>query len=535
MQLLFGSGELAFQFGYAPVPQLGRLGQVEVALRSLGLTPQRVHLLLDRRDLRDVLLLGAPAVTESGELLALVGELLAQGRQALGTGDVGLLGQRHLFDLEPAYRALDLVNLDRPGIDLHPEAGRGLVHEVDRLVGQEPVGDVPVGQGGRRDQCGVRDADTMVDLVALLQTSKNPNGVRHARLAHQHRLEPSLQGGILFDVLAIFVQCGRADHAQLAPGEHWLEHVAGIHRALALASADDRVQFVEEGDDLTIAVLDLLEDGLEPLLELAAVLRPSHHRAEIQRDDALAAQGLGHITGDDALGQALHNGRLSYTGLADQYGVVLCPAGEHLDHTADLGVAANHGIDLALPGALGEVDAVLAEGLEVLLGIRCGDAPVTAPYRGKGRDKTLLGGARLLERSSDGAADLGEPREHVLGRDVLVAEGAGDLLSRTESVDKLARERRLADARTACAGQVSTARAAARRTSAGLAPTARSSAVAVDPPVSSKASSRCHGSTVACPFFVATATAAAMTSRLFVVRRSAFMRSLCEIDQTVPN
>jgi hypothetical protein len=72
-------------------------------------------------------------------------------------------------------------------------------------------------------------------------------------------------------------------------------------------------------------------------------------------------------------------------------------------------------------------------------------------------------------------------------------------------------------------GSRSSALTAARRTSAPFAPAARSSAVAVDPPVSSSASSRCQASTVACPRWLAVATAAEITSRLLVVRRSAFM------------
>ena len=44
------------------------------------------------------------------------------------------------------------------------------------------------------------------------------------------------------------------------------------------AGADDRVHLVDEGDDLALGVGDLLEHGLEPLFELAAVLRAGHHR-----------------------------------------------------------------------------------------------------------------------------------------------------------------------------------------------------------------------------------------------------------------
>ena len=40
---------------------------------------------------------------------------------------------------------------------------------------------------------------------------------------------------------------------------------------------------------------DLAEHGLEPLLELAAVLRAGDHRAEVERDHALVLERLGHV------------------------------------------------------------------------------------------------------------------------------------------------------------------------------------------------------------------------------------------------
>src|SRR2546427_5863028 len=48
---------------------------------------------------------------------------------------------RSTLDLELHDAALDLVDLLGHRVDLHPDAGRRLVHEVDRLVGQEAVGD----------------------------------------------------------------------------------------------------------------------------------------------------------------------------------------------------------------------------------------------------------------------------------------------------------------------------------------------------------------------------------------------------------
>jgi len=77
---------------------------------------------------------------------------------------------------------------------------------------------------------------------------------------------------------------------ELAPGQLRLQHVRRVGRALRLAGSHDGVQLVDEEDDLALGGLDLLEDGLEPLLELAAVLRPGHHRREVQRDQPLALE-----------------------------------------------------------------------------------------------------------------------------------------------------------------------------------------------------------------------------------------------------
>jgi hypothetical protein len=50
------------------------------------------------------------------------------------------------------------------------------------------------------------------------------------RLADEDLLEAALQRGVLLDVLAVLVERRRADHPQLAAGQHRLEHVAGVHR-----------------------------------------------------------------------------------------------------------------------------------------------------------------------------------------------------------------------------------------------------------------------------------------------------------------
>ena len=198
---------------------------------------------------------------------------------------------------------------------------------------------------------------------------------------------------------ASFSMCLRYSSRVVAPimrscaaGEQRLEHVAGVHGALGGAGADDGVQLVDEGDHLALGVGDLLEHGLEPLLELAAVLGAGHHRTEVEADEPLVLQALGHVALDDAAGQALDDGGLADAGLADEHRVVLGAARQHLDHPADLLVAPDDGS--ILPGArrLGEVAAVLLEGLVLLLGVLRGD-PVAAPHL-LHRGEHLLAGRR---------------------------------------------------------------------------------------------------------------------------------------------
>ena len=112
------------------------------------------------------------------------------------------------------------------------------------------------------------------------------------RLVDHHRLEAALQRGVLLDVLAVLVEGGRADHVQLAAGQHRLEHVAGVHRALGRAGADHGVQLVDEQQDPPLGGLDLGQHRLQPLLELAAVLRAGHQRAHVEGEDRLVAQPL---------------------------------------------------------------------------------------------------------------------------------------------------------------------------------------------------------------------------------------------------
>ena len=131
--------------------------------------------------------------------------------------------------------------------------------------------------------------------------------------------------------------------------------------------------------------------SLQPLLELAAVLGPGEHRADVELPDALALQALGHVAGHDALGEPLDDRGLADAGVADQHRVVLRAPRQHLDDAADLLVASDHGIELAALRRLGEVAAELLE--------------------------RLVGALRVLRRDALAAAHLLQLREQLVARD----------------------------------------------------------------------------------------------------------------------
>jgi len=83
------------------------------------------------------------------------------------------------------------------------------------------------------------------------------------------------------------------------------------------------VQFVDEEDDASFGLLDLVQHRLETLLELAAELGPGDQRPHVQGEDGLVLEPLRHIAPHDALGKTFHYGGLADARFADQDRIVL--------------------------------------------------------------------------------------------------------------------------------------------------------------------------------------------------------------------
>src|SRR5690606_35262822 len=234
-----------------------------------------------------------------------------------------------------------------------------------------------------------------------------------------HLLKASFERCILFDVFAIFVERGRADAMQLAARERRLEQVASVHGALGLAGANHGVQLIDEEDDLAFLLGKIVQDRLETLLELAAILGAGDQRTHVERKNALVAKPLRHLAVDDSLGQAFDDGGLTDTRLADQDRVVLRATLQDLHRATNLVVTSDHRIELALRRALREIDGVLLERLTTFLRVGIDDF-LTATHIFDGPLSRTLDRAGIEQDGGELPLDLERRQHEQLARDELI-------------------------------------------------------------------------------------------------------------------
>ena len=122
----------------------------------------------------------------------------------------------------------------------------------------------------------------MVQLILLLQAAQDGDGVLHRRLAHEDGLEAALEGGVLFDMLLIFVERGRADAVQLAACKGGLQQIARVHRAFGFARPNQCVHFIDEQNDMAFARLHFIEHTFEAFFKLSAIFGARNQTAHVE-------------------------------------------------------------------------------------------------------------------------------------------------------------------------------------------------------------------------------------------------------------
>src|SRR5262249_26877243 len=210
------------------------------------------------------------------------------------------------------------------------------------------------------------------------------------------------------------------------------------------------VQLVDEQDDVA-ALGDLLHHLLQALLELAAVLRAGDQRREVEGVDLLALQEVRHLVRADPRREALDDGRLADARLCDQHRVVLRAARPALHPGLDLGLAADHRIELALGGELRQVAPELVEQLRALRLLARTAALALLPAAGAGEHADdlvadLLGVGVEVEKDPRGNSLVlaHEAEQDVLGADVVVAQRERLAQRELEHLLRARRERNLA-------------------------------------------------------------------------------------------
>ncbi len=143
------------------------------------------------------------------------------------------------------------------------------------------------------------DLHPVEGLVAVAQTGQDSHGLLDDG-------SPTMIGWKRRSRAASFSTCWRYSssvvapmHVQLAARQRRLEHVGGVHRALARAGADHGVQLVDEQQQVVAVVAHVLHQVRHPLLELAAVAAAGEHAREVERDQPPAGEQVRHVVVDE--------------------------------------------------------------------------------------------------------------------------------------------------------------------------------------------------------------------------------------------
>ena len=234
----------------------------------------------------------------------------------------------------------------------------------------------------------------MVSLELARHAPHHPGRHLFVGLFDLHHLKAPRQRRILLEVFLVLRPGRRADRAQLSARERWLEQVGGVVLSLGAAGSHHGVDFVDEEDDRDGRAPDLLDHLLESVLEFPLDPGPGLQQPHVELAQADLPDVLGHVSLDDALGEALDHGGLAHTGLAGEDRVVLTSAAQDVDHLPDLGLAREHGVHPPLAGLLRDVSRVAVQGGCLGCAARAGCGEVSAGGVGDGADLAVLLGAR---------------------------------------------------------------------------------------------------------------------------------------------
>ena len=212
----FRSLQLCAQFRQLTVFKLRCAGKIALAFGLFNFDFDVVHLFLDVGSAGCRRFFSFPDFVQIGVFFLQAVDFFIYQFQTFLAGIIGFFGNVHFFHFELDNAAVEFVHLLGFAVQLHFDATGGFVNQINRLVGQEAVGNVAVAQFRGSNNGGVGDVDAVMDFIAFLQTAQDGDGIFHTWLANQYFLETAFECRVFFDVLTIFVQSSRTDTVQFA-------------------------------------------------------------------------------------------------------------------------------------------------------------------------------------------------------------------------------------------------------------------------------------------------------------------------------
>ena len=262
------------------------------------------------------------------------------------------------FNLQLLEPTAEFVNLFWHGVTLHTEFGGSLIHQVNRLVGQETVGDVTVAEFNGCNNRLILDTHLVVVLVAFLQATQDGDGGRHIGFIDHDRLETAFECLVLLKVFLVLVEGGGTDGAEFATCQGRLEDTGGIHCSARLSCTHEGVNLVDEEDNLPLTLHHSLDHSLESFLKLTLILGTGNQCTHIKRVELLVLQVFRHIATHDTTCQAFHDSGFTRTRLTNKNRIIFSTTAQNLQDSTNLLITTDDGVELAIPCPFHEVRCI---------------------------------------------------------------------------------------------------------------------------------------------------------------------------------
>ena len=163
--------QLFFKLRQCRISELCRLFIFIIPLRRFDLAVHAVNFFLCIFDCVNFLLLRFPSGFHFVESIAQLCKLLSNLFGALLGKRIRFLFQRHFLNFQLHDLTPDIIDFRRHGVDFRPNLSARLIHQIDRLVRQETVCNIPVRQRRSGNKRTVVNLYAVENLVFLLEPS----------------------------------------------------------------------------------------------------------------------------------------------------------------------------------------------------------------------------------------------------------------------------------------------------------------------------------------------------------------------------